>query len=197
MKGDVEFANGEPHSLTDAFINMEVLLAHGGEERVARVVGRAKDEDGNYVGHHNDNPVLNTLSYEVEFPDGHSETYAANMIAEAIQRSCDDEGNRWSFVESIVDHRIDDEAHGSSHRYATRSGQRKLRKTTKGVSLECELADGSTQWFPLKELKESDPVSVALYAEKNKLIDLPAFAWWVPYTLKKKKHVERIVIARV
>merc|ERR1712159_717797 len=60
MKDDIEFGDGELHSPIDAFINMEVLLAHGGEERIARVVGRAKDEDGNYVGHHNDNPILNT-----------------------------------------------------------------------------------------------------------------------------------------
>ena len=135
--------------------------------------------------------------FEVEFPDGHTESYAANMIAEASQRSCDDEGNRWSFIESMVDHHVDDEALKPSHGYTTRAGKRKLHKTTRGVSLACELADGSTQWFPLKELKESDPVSVASHAEKNGLIDLPAFAWWVPFTLKKKKHVERAVIARV
>ena len=74
---------------------------------------------------------------------------------------------------------------------------KRRHKTTKGVELQCELEDGSTQWFPLKELKESDPVTVALYANKMGLTKLPAFFWWVPHTLKKKKHIEKAIIARV
>jgi len=30
----------------------------------------------------NDNPLLNTLIYDVEFPDGNIKKYAANIIAE-------------------------------------------------------------------------------------------------------------------
>ena len=83
MPGDAEF-NGESNLPVDAFVNMEVLMSQGGEERVARVVGRAVDENGELIGQHNDNPILNTLLYEVEFPDGQCQTYAANLIAEAV-----------------------------------------------------------------------------------------------------------------
>ena len=196
MPKDAEF-NGEYHLPIDAFVNMEVLMSQGGEERVARVVGRAVDENGELIGQHNDNPVLNTLLYEVEFPDGQCQTYAANLIAEAVQRHCDINGNRWSFIRGIVDHRISDEALGPGSRYTTRAGLKRRHKTTKGVELQCELEDGSTQWFLLKELKESDPVTVALYANKMGLTKLPAFFWWVPHTLKKKKHIEKAIIARV
>ena len=41
----------------------------------------------------------------------------------------------------------------------------------------------------LKDLKESYPVPVADYAIANALQDEPAFAWWIPYTLKKRTAV--------
>ena len=38
-------------------------------------------------------------------------------------------------------------------------------------------------------MKESYPVQVAEYDEANKLISEPTFAWWSPFTLKKKKRI--------
>ena len=42
------------------------------------------DEDGNVIGNANVRPELNTLMYEVEFPDGEIRPYAANIIADNI-----------------------------------------------------------------------------------------------------------------
>ena len=42
----------------------------------------ARDADGNIVGTYDDNPILNTIVYDVEFPDGAVKQYAANVIAE-------------------------------------------------------------------------------------------------------------------
>ena len=38
----------------------------------------------------------------------------------------------------------------------------------------------------MKDLKESHPVEVAEYAKARGIHDEPAFAWWVPYTLRKR-----------
>jgi hypothetical protein len=38
-------------------------------------------------------------------------------------------------------------------------------------------------------LKESNPVEVAQYAVSNKIDDEPAFACWVPFTLKKQESI--------
>ena len=38
--------------------------------------------------------------------------------------------------------------------------------------------------MPLVNIKEAVPVKVAEYAKANKIDTEPAFAWWVPYTLK-------------
>ena len=41
----------------------------------------------------------------------------------------------------------------------------------------------------MKDLKESYPVELAHYAVDRNLQDEPAFAWWIPYTLKKEKRI--------
>ncbi len=41
----------------------------------------------------------------------------------------------------------------------------------------------------MKDLKASYPVALALYAVKRKIHQELAFAWWVPYVLKKEKRI--------
>ena len=59
---------------------------------------------------------------------------------------------------------------------------------TKGWEFCVEWRDGSTDWISLKDVKQSYPVEAAKYARDNQLHEEPAFAWWVPYTLKKQKR---------
>jgi hypothetical protein len=49
----------------------------------------------------------------------------------------------------------------------------------------------------LKLMKESNPVQVAEYAESRGISDEPAFAWWVPYTLRKKDITVSAINSRV
>ena len=46
-------------------------------------------------------------------------------------------------------------------------------------------------------MKESYPGETAEYAQSRQLHDKPAFRWWVPYTLKKRKAIISKVRARV
>jgi hypothetical protein len=39
-------------------------------------------------------------------------------------------------------------------------GVKRIRRTTKGWVLLLQWKDGSTTWFPLKDLKESNPIEV-------------------------------------
>ena len=48
---------------------------------------------------------------------------------------------------------------------------------------------GSSSWIPLKVSNKSNPVEAAEYATALDLEDEPAFALWVPYTLKKRDRV--------
>ncbi len=66
-----------------------------------------------------------------------------------------------------------------------KSGQRQIRQTTQGWNLLILWKDGSEQWIPLGIMKETNPVKVAEFAVSRSIDNEPAFAWWVPYTLRQ------------
>jgi hypothetical protein len=68
--------------------------------------------------------------------------------------------------------------------------------TTKGWKLCCEWADGSTSWEPLRNLKESNPIQVAEYAQQRNLLHEPAFAWWAKEVLRRRKRIIQKVKTR-
>ena len=77
----------------------------GGEVELGRVTKRLRDKDGLPIGTANDNPILDTRVYEVEFPDGHKASLAANVIAENLFSQIDDEGNCHVMLDEIIGHR--------------------------------------------------------------------------------------------
>ena len=70
--------------------------------------------------------------------------------------------------------------------YKTKSGFDRNIRTTKGWEFYVRWKDGSWDWINMKYLKDSYPVPLSYYSVANKLQDKPSFAWWVPYTTKKK-----------
>ena len=90
----------------ESFINTEVLLPQNGEHmQAARVIRIAQDSDGREKGRYDPNPILNTRIYEVMFPDGAVEQYAANILAENLIGQVDEDGHRYRLLDSIEDHR--------------------------------------------------------------------------------------------
>lgn len=74
--------------------------------------------------------------------------------------------------------------------YTTKPGGLKVpKKTTVGWQLLAEWTDGTTQWLDLKDLKDSNPIELAQYAVANKISQEPAFAWWVPFVIKKQNRM--------
>ena len=68
-----------------------------------RVVKRLRDNDGNPVGRANDNPILDTREYVVEFDDGMEAELAANSIAQNMYAQCDpDETNMCFSTHSLI-----------------------------------------------------------------------------------------------
>ena len=43
--------------------------------------------------------------------------------------------------------------------------------------------------MPLKAAKEAYPVQLAEYSVASQISTEPAFAWWVPFTLKKRNRI--------
>ena len=82
----------------DEYLTAQVVLPHGGEALMAQVKARVRDKDGKPVGLHNPNPILDTRLYEVEFPDGSTEAFAANVIAENLYSQVDSQGHAFQII---------------------------------------------------------------------------------------------------
>ena len=52
-------------------------------------------------------------------------------------------------------------------------------------------------WTPFKDIKESNPIDVAEYMTARNIQYEPAFAWWLPFTIKKLDIIIAAVNSRV
>jgi hypothetical protein len=183
----------------DRLINAEVQLQLGDDMINAKVKKRALGHDGTTVGTYDDNPMLNSIIYEVEFPDGQVKEYSANTIAENMLTQVDSDGFTLTMMEGIVDYQKDDATAVSKQDMfvVTARGQKRQRKTTTGWKLLVKWKDQSESWIHLKDMKESHPVEVAEFATARGIADEPAFVWWVPYTLRKRDVILSAVRSRI
>ena len=183
----------------DRIINAEVQLQLGDDYHKAKVIGRAIGPDGIVAGEYDDNPMLNSIVYDVEFPDGTVREYSANLIAENMLTQVDSDGYSLTLMEAIVDYRKDESGAISKDDgfVITKRGKKQPRKTTAGWDLLVRWKDQSENWIPLKDMKESHPVDVAEFAKARGIHEEPAFVWWVPYTLRKRDVILSMVKSRV
>ena len=194
--------SGEPiseHGLTDVLIGVELVLPHGEEgSKTCKVLRRSVDNVGKTTGVYDTDPALNTMIYDVNFPDGAVQKYAANIIAQNVLEQVEDESGHYSQrLKRVLDHRREGNAVSKGKKYlTTRNGQKKLRQSTIGWKFLIEFTDGKKQWMQLKDLKETNPVEIAEYVKAREIDDEVAFAWWVPYTLKKKARIIASVKSR-
>ena len=183
----------------DKIINAEVMIQNGDEMVMGMVTRRSLDADGRMTGTYHDNPFLNTITYDIEFPDGQVKEYGANIIAENMLTQVDSDGYSLSLMDSIIDHQRDpSQAILMEDKYiTTKSGQKRLRKTTKGWKLLIKWKDKSKAWINLTDMKEVHPVETAEYARARGILNEPAFAWWVPHTLRKREVILAVVKNRI
>jgi hypothetical protein len=187
----------EPDADThDQYVGASVTLPIGDTMVSAKVRGRKRMLDGSVAGKANKNPILDTRTYEVEFPDGQVAEVSANVIAQNMYAMCDTEGNQYLLLSGIVDHRKDQSALDREDVYIKHGSNRQLKMTTKGWKLCVEWKDSSTSWERLADLKESNPVELADYAVAHGIDTEPAFAWWVPFTLKRRNRIIAAVNSR-
>ena len=145
--------------------------------------------------------MLNSRIYLAEFPDGHIQELSANTIVEAVYNQVDGEGFDEQIFQDIVDHRYDSSTMEESelehiHLLRQDPGQGKRFCTMKGWEICVSWKDGTTSWHSMSDIKNSFPLLLAKYAVANNLSQEPAFAWWVPYTMKKSKRLIKAVKSR-
>ena len=185
--------------LDDKFINASVPISHGGEILQGTVKRRKRDGDsGLLLGNAHPNPLLDTRVYEVEMPDGTYVDYHANNLLENILNSVDDDGHTAMIMDDILDHRKSDLAIPKKEGWIrTPQGATKRVITTKGWDIKVQWQDGTSNWVPLRDIKEANPIEVAEYAVRAKIADEPAFAWWVGHTLRRRDKIIKQVRHRL
>ena len=155
-----------------------MLLPQGEEKRLAKVIKRSVDSDGKVIRNYNELPVLNTMLYNVQFPDGSIKPYLTNFTAGNILMQTDGDGLHHQLLEGILYHSKDNRAIEKKDKYfVSKRGRRSMRKTTVGWKFNINWRDVTTKWVSLKDLKESNPIKVAEYVTACNIQEEPAFSW--------------------
>ena len=81
----------------DNYVNTDFMLPRGSTLSRGRVIECKSDADGKPVGRSNDNPILYSRHYLVDFEDGEVTKLTANIIAESIYPMYDPEGEHVLF----------------------------------------------------------------------------------------------------
>ena len=117
----------------DVLINAELMLPQRDAYMPAKVVQRTVKDDGSTMGTYNANPLYNTVTYDVEFPDGEIKEYAANIIAENMLRQLDPDEKGTLQLHNITNHMKTESAVPKDKGYMKNwRGKKRKRKTTTG-----------------------------------------------------------------
>ncbi len=181
----------------DPFVGTEVRLPLGGILKKGRVASHKQDANGDPTGLSNDNCILDTREYVVQFDDVDSIELTANMIAESMYSQSDPDGYEYYLFDSIVDHRRLDSALALKDQTRIQlNGCTYKTRSTIGWQLCCQWKDGSTSWIDLKDLKESHPVQTTEYAKTIGIDHGPAFNWWVTDVLQQQERIISLIRKR-
>ena len=104
---EIKEANEEftADSYDDQYLNMELAVPRGvnPNSQYAKVTKRLRDADGIPIGTANENPILDSHMYEVEYQDGTKASLVANYIAENLFMQVDQEGNIHVLLDELID----------------------------------------------------------------------------------------------
>jgi hypothetical protein len=119
----------------DQYVGASVQLSIVDNVQTGKVTGRKRGIDDVAREKAIVNPFLDTRTYNVEFPDGRSEEYTANVIAKNMYAQCVEEGNQFIMMQDIVGHKTDGHAVERADMYIRVGSNTQIRKTTKGWNL--------------------------------------------------------------
>ena len=88
----------------DQYVNAEILLLKGDKLARGQVVHWKHNANGNQIVRSNQNPILDTCLYEVEFPEGEMTKLVANIIAESMYAQCDIVENEYLLLDAFINH---------------------------------------------------------------------------------------------
>ena len=133
-EADNEFT---PDTYDDRYLNVELAVPRGDNPnpQYAKVTKRLRDTEGIPIRTANENPILDSRMYEVEYQDGMRASLVANYIAENLFAQVDQEGNMHILLDEIIDYRVNShEVKLQDAFITTGTGTRRRRETTIGWS---------------------------------------------------------------
>ena len=84
----------------------------------ALVTIRKQDLDGDIIGSHHSNPLIDTCIYKDKFQGGSIRKYTAKLIAENIYSQTDPDVNEFLPLNGILDHRSTKKAVNSEYAFS-------------------------------------------------------------------------------
>jgi hypothetical protein len=69
------------------------------------------------MGRGHSNRIFDTRVYQVEFPDGHTQKFAANIIAQNLYSQLGNERRQHLLLDEIIDYEVTDEAFDNNNRF--------------------------------------------------------------------------------
>ena len=100
-----DLINQQP--MYDNMLNSEVSMQLNDRMSTGKVARLSLGPDGRTTGSYDNNPMLNTVVYNVDFPDGSSRQYSANVIVENMIFQVDDDGFQTRIMEGIIYSQMD------------------------------------------------------------------------------------------
>ena len=94
-----------------------MLLPQGEDIITAKVKGQHVNDNGEVLGSYDTNPTLNSIIYDVSFPNGAVKQYAANTITDALYLIVDNEGHSNAVLYYILVHSKNDKAISKADKY--------------------------------------------------------------------------------
>ncbi len=96
------------------------------------MVGSKHDTEGNIIGHAHNNPILDSLVYDVEFAHSKFTVITANAIARAMYTQCDPERNEYILLDQFIGIKCTDAALTLDQQHISVNGTTLQHESTKG-----------------------------------------------------------------
>ena len=118
---------------------MELALEKEGDHpQLDMVVKGSKDNEGNVIGLANQNPIMDTIMYEVQLLDCKTQELSENVIIENIFAQVNQEGRRHILLESIIIIRTNEQ--GMSYKdslIASKNRMKREKNNNQGLESLC------------------------------------------------------------
>ena len=88
----------------DQINNSEALLQHYNDLQASKVIQISINTDGKVAEEYDENPMFNSMVYDVELPYGTIREYSVNFIAETLFIQVDGDGYTLTLMEGIINY---------------------------------------------------------------------------------------------